>query len=96
MDVIGRFLEDRVKKVVDQLTPEDVTEGLKDYTPEDGYVPEIPTAQEKFQPQPMHPTARLPQGKKQESGISDNELDKFLRFDLPRIDNKDYFRAVFD
>ncbi|MCC6154537.1 MAG: hypothetical protein IT367_12295 [Candidatus Hydrogenedentes bacterium] len=82
--VLVDFMDDRIRKVVDQLTPE-VTEGLHDYTPEnDDYVPnrdEQPST-----------TAIIDESK----AISDNELDKFLRFDLPRIDNKDYFRAVFE
>jgi hypothetical protein len=82
--VLVDFMDDRIRKVVDQLTPE-VTEGLHDYTPEtDDYVPsteELPA-----------PTAIADESK----AISENELDKFLQFDLPRIDNKDYFRAIFE
>lgn len=82
--VLVDFMDDRIRKVVDQLTPE-VTEGLHDYTPEnDDYVPNMDE-------QPAT-TAIIDESK----AITDNELDKFLRFDLPRIDNKDYFRAVFE
>ncbi|MCC6798178.1 MAG: hypothetical protein IT366_23900 [Candidatus Hydrogenedentes bacterium] len=82
--VLVDFMDDRIRKVVDQLTPE-VTEGLHDYTPEnDDYTPNMDE-------QPAT-TAIIDESK----AISDNELDKFLRFDLPRIDNKDYFRAVFE
>jgi len=82
--VLVDFMDDRIRKVVDQLTPE-VTEGLHDYTPEnDDYTPNMDE-------QPATTTI-IDESK----SISDNELDKFLRFDLPRIDNKDYFRAVFE
>lgn len=82
--VLVDFMDDRIRKVVDQLTPE-VTEGLHDYTPEnDDYTPNMDE-------QPATTTI-IDESK----AISDNELDKFLRFDLPRIDNKDYFRAVFE
>lgn len=84
--VLVDFMDDRIRKVVDQLTPE-VTEGLHDYTPEnDDYVPSAPGSAS------SPPAAIIDESK----AITDNEIDKFLRFDLPRIDNKDYFRAVFD
>ena len=82
--VLVDFMDDRIRKVVDQLTPE-VTEGLHDYTPEnDDYTPNMDE-------QPA--TTTIVDERK---SISDNELDKFLRFDLPRIDNKEYFRTVFE
>lgn len=84
--VLVDFMDDRIRKVVDQLTP-DVTEGLHDYTPEnDDYVPSTDTLTE-----PSAPAAIIDESK----AITDNEIDKFIRFDLPRIDNKDYFRAIF-
>lgn len=82
--VLVDFMDDRIRKVVDQLTPE-VTEGLHDYTPEnDDYTPNMDE-------QPATTTIV-----DESKSISDNELDKFLRFDLPRIDNKEYFRTVFE
>lgn len=95
-NVIMDHLDPKITQLVEQLGDE-VLEGLHDYGSEvDDYKPEVSTALEEFKSPPMHYTARLPPGKKREPEISDNELDKFLRFDLPRIDNKDYFRAVFD
>ena len=82
--VLVDSMDDRIRKVVDQLTPE-VTEGLHDYTPEnDDYTPNMDE-------QPATTTIV-----DESKSISDNELDKFLRFDLPRIDNKEYFRTVFE
>lgn len=82
--VLVDFMDDRIRKVVDQLTP-DVTEGLHDYTPEnDDYVPNQ-------DPSPLSSTL-VDEG----TAITDNELDRFTRFDLPRIDNKDYFKAIFE
>ena len=82
--ILVDFMDDRIRKVVEQLTPE-VTEGLHDYTPEtDDYVPS--------QGSSSVTNAIVDETK----AITDNEIDKFLRFDLPRIDNKDYFRAILN
>lgn len=77
------FIDDRIRKVVEQLTP-DVTEGLHDYTPEGDEVsaPEEAPADVAMMEEPKR--------------ISDQEVKTFLQFDLPQIDNRDYFRAIFD
>lgn len=87
-EVLVAFMNDRITKVVDQLTPE-VTEGLHDYTPEEEYSSPPDYMEPKLRREPDYTPLS-------DKSISDNELDKFLRFDLPRIDNKDYFRAIFD
>jgi len=86
--VLVDFIDDRIRKVVDQLTPE-VTEGLHDYTPEnDDYTPQTSGTQVATNGD----TALA----EDSMTISDSELDQFLRFDLPRIDNKDYFHTIFE
>ena len=86
--VLVDFIDDRIQKVVEQLTPE-VAEGLHDYTPEtDDYAPQS-VNNERSGP---GDTAVA----EEEQTISDVELDQFLRFDLPRIDNKDYFHTIFE
>jgi hypothetical protein len=70
------FIDDRVKKIVDQLTLE-VTEGLRDYTPED----------EEDTPPPVKPS---------QNTITAAEIDFFLKSELPKIDQKKYFRRNLD
>ena len=87
--VLVDFIDDRIEKVVKQLTPE-ITEGLHDYTPEnDEYMSgEVTDPEAQALEEPVLHEAPVT--------ISDNELDRFLQFDLPKIDNKDYFHAIFD
>ena len=87
--VLVEFIDDRIGKVVQQLTPE-ITEGLHDYTPEND---EYPAGEVTG---PEHHALADPVLDEAPANISDVELDKFLQFDLPRIDNKDYFHAIFD
>lgn len=86
--VLVEFIDDRVRKVVSQLTPE-VTEGLHDYSPEAQAAPESSDDGTHSDIMTAEPESKNPP-------ISRSEIDAFLRFDLPRIDNKDYFRAVFE
>lgn len=83
--VLVEFIDDRVSKVVEQLTPE-VAEGLHDYSPE-GEIED---------PEPVPPVSEDTVATVPPPQITDREVDEFLRFDLPRLDNRDYFHAIFD
>lgn len=89
--VIFDFLIDRIKKVVDQLTPE-VVEGLHDYGPEDDdYRPPDPPAT----PPPKAPDS-MPQPRLRGSGpITDEKVRFFLGNELPKVDKNDDFRRNF-
>lgn len=83
--VIVNFIDDRVGKLVEQLTPE-VTEGLHDYMPEvDDYTPPNPQQETVSDLKLENP----PQ-------ISQDEAEKFTQFSLPLLDNRDYFHKIFD
>ncbi len=83
--VIVDFIDDRVGKVVEQLTPE-ITEGLHEYTPEvDDYVPPVPEEGQVSDLELKDP----PQ-------ISVEEVNNFTHFALPLLDNREYFHKIFD
>lgn len=84
-EVLVAFVDDRIGKIVEQLTPE-VTEGLHDYTPEtDDYVQQNPQEETVSDLELKDP----PQ-------ISQDEAEKFTQFALPLLDNRDYFHKIFD
>ena len=86
MGILVDFLESRVTRVVDQLSP-DMADGLRDYAPEAQDTPDTPAPEEASAP--AENLEVVPR-------ITDTELDEFVQFELPRLDNKDYFRAIFD
>ncbi len=81
--VLIDFLESRIATVVEQFSPE-AADSLRDYSPEALAQPEENTPrlepEEQFQP-------RL---------ISDSEFEEFVHYDLPLLDNGDYFKTFFE
>jgi hypothetical protein len=80
---------------IDQLVEQMLTEGSA-ISGEEAMRPEAPEPEETAAPdigafpadQPMHPMVRRP--------ITDPEVSRFVHHDLRMLDNRDYFRAIFD
>jgi hypothetical protein len=81
--VLIDFLESRIATVVEQLSP-DVGESLRDYSPE----ALSDEGAEAVEPTPQAPVIT--------QSITDTEFEQFVESDLPLLDNRDYFRAIFD
>lgn len=86
MGILVDFLANRVARVVEQLSP-DMADGLRDYAPE---------AQDSAQPPAPEAEAGQAEDMQVDPRITDTELDEFVHSELPRLDNKDYFKAIFD
>lgn len=80
--VLIDFLDSRIDTVVEQLSPE-TADGLRDYSPE-----ALVDESEGSSPTESEPT--------KPALITDSEVEQFLRSDLPRLDNRDYFKTIFD
>jgi hypothetical protein len=88
LDVLTRFLRERVEQLFDGAAPPGHLEGVHDEP--------IPHAQgrveyESDEDDATENTPKAPQVKY----ISMEELEKFTQVDLPLLDNKDYFYAIF-
>ncbi len=82
MDVLGRFIENRVERLFDGILNEaDAPDG----PPEDSAAAH------------GHPLGEMsPFGNSPKVPISATEVDSFRNVDLKLIDNAEYFKAVFD
>jgi hypothetical protein len=84
MATLTEFLDERVQKVVEQITPESA-QGFHQFGPEAGPASALegdgPGAQ--------------PNAERGNPLISREELDRFVQVDLPQLDNPSYFRDTF-
>lgn len=81
--VLIDFLESRIATVVEQFSP-DAADSLRDYSPE------ALSQNEELDP------VREPQVEPRPRQISDTEFEEFVQYDLPLLDNGDYFKTFFE
>ena len=84
MAVLTEFLDERVQKVVEQITPE-TAQGLHQFGSDGASA--AATAE-------GGPAAE-PNAEGAKPLISKEELDRFVRVDLPQLDNPSYFKDMF-
>jgi len=80
--VLIDFLESRIANVVEQFSPE-AADSLRDYSPE------AQVNNEEVGPNVDSQEAPTPHL------ISDSEFEEFVQYDLPLLDNGDYFKTFF-
>ena len=91
--VLNDFLKDRIERLFEQAAAS--AEAEEDELEEDDEPLEsIFAGAEEDIPSPPADTRKL--GKKIVVPISDDEFNSFINVDLTLLDNKDYFKAVFD
>lgn len=84
MGILTEFLDERVQKVVDQISPE-MAEGLHEYgiEPDEALPKTEALSDEGNEPVPV-------------TSISQEEFEQFVHDDLPKLDNSVYFKTIFD
>jgi hypothetical protein len=93
LEVLARFLHDRIERLFEQQAAESEAGGLGGLEEED-FAALAGEGDEEEMELPHGDTRRAK--RKAAVPISQEELDAFLDIDLKLIDNKEYFKAVFE
>ncbi|GMW01405.1 MAG: hypothetical protein AMXMBFR84_25420 [Candidatus Hydrogenedentota bacterium] len=85
MTALNQFLEDRIEQLIDRLDPELIADALNNET------------QLGFEPQPDEDLEKpeLPSRAVTEQ-ITEDEVNRFLVQELPKLDDPSYFNAIFE
>ncbi|MFP4501233.1 MAG: hypothetical protein ACLFTT_09575 [Candidatus Hydrogenedentota bacterium] len=88
LDVLTGFLQERLQQLFDGATPPGHIQGVHDEPIPHKQTPAEKKAIQEEVPETAEETA-------EEWHISMEEIEKFTQMDLPLLDNKDYFHAIF-
>ncbi|MBN2310562.1 MAG: hypothetical protein JXR94_16430 [Candidatus Hydrogenedentes bacterium] len=90
LQVLRKFLDERVDELVHQMTHEEVEQIVNDADARDELLMDEPD--ELFLDEPRVLASPRANG----DAITQAEVEDFVKSDLPHIDNRHYFKAIFD